>query len=309
MEIFNNPYNITPTYDTVSPLVMKLAKIYSRVPETKCCGSGVCCKTGCPHMYYSEFLNLWLDVEEMDSQYRAEVIFRSLKNYLDESVVKPCPLYCEGADGRIKGCLCYERRPYNCRFYGVIPDEEYEKRVDGFEKTFGRKAMKKNPLRTQCQDVEITDGCLVNPGYIDDIADEIETLDIELGIRQTLVKSKQSSRTLHDFVMLTYFGERKMVDLTEIRVNSSEETKKGFLEEMKKQLGIPDLEYEYRFDITRGQSHYDERDNLFLVKCYVCGEENPDDKKHTGVCDHCGFDANVSPEVPKIHGRTSQGYC
>ena len=308
MGIFNNPYNIAPTYDTVSPVILQLAKIYSRIPETTCCGSGICCKTGCPHMYYSEFLNLWLAVEEMGGNYRAEIIFRALKNYMDESVVKPCPVYSEGNDNRLRGCLCYEKRPYNCRFYGIIPSSEYEKRVNGFEKTFGRKAMKKNPLRTQCSDVEIKDGILVSEGYIDDIADDIEAIDVELGIRQMLVKSKQTSRTLHDFIMLTYFGESKMVDLTEIRVNSSDNAKKDFLEEMKKQLGIQDLEYEYKFDIRRGQSSYSERDELSLIKCYVCGKRNQKEKVQTGVCGHCGFDANQSMEVPKIHGRSSQGY-
>ena len=51
-----------------------------------------------------------------------------------------------------------------------------------------------------------------------------------------IVKTKNSYRTFHDFVMLLYFGEHKMADFTAIRMKCTNEQKEAFIKEFEKLL-------------------------------------------------------------------------
>lgn len=237
------PINLTKiaAYKDVNYIFIKLSSIYGRIPDTACQNKGECCLAGCPYMYVSEFLRIWSEIEKSKS-IKMEIILKCVEMYLSNDLLKPCPLYINTDNKtngkRKKGCMYYKQRPYNCRYYGVIPQSEYAERIEGFKKVFGEEVLEKHPLKIQCQCVKAAGKNKVKEGDIDAVTAKICRLDREMGVPTESIITKENTRTFHDFVMLLIFGESKMVDLTQFRLKASDEAKKGLVNEIRKQLEV-----------------------------------------------------------------------
>ena len=108
-------------------------KIYSRIPESKCLGCPMtngeevvaeCCKKASPPLYYSEFINVYKNIEKnWSKEKRKELLYKCFEAILNTETEKPCVLL----DGN--KCSIYKWRWTNCRTYGMIPDEEWVERA------------------------------------------------------------------------------------------------------------------------------------------------------------------------------------
>ena len=126
-----NPYNIDLTQSNLQGPLIALDILYDGMPQTSGCekcaeinGDDIhwCCKTMSPSMYYAEFLKVFKQVGEQWSETeKRDLMFRAVRNYLDNGLNKGCVFY-------DKGCTVYSVRPFVCRMYGVISQENWDKR-------------------------------------------------------------------------------------------------------------------------------------------------------------------------------------
>ena len=145
--------------DNFSPL----KELHNSIPKTTCKQLNVCCKSGCPPMYFVEFIYI-LDFikKNIRKDVLTNIVCQCIDNFFSDDVIKPCPLF-------NKGCLVYDDRPINCRLYGQIPEEEYKERQSRESSEFVMSAaeimQKMNlskiedvPLFHQCPHVKPVDG-------------------------------------------------------------------------------------------------------------------------------------------------------
>ena len=125
-----------------------LNRIYSKEDlSTTCLRQCTCCRVACPQMKYCEASSIidhiWSTWSKEDKK---AVLVTAVKYFFSDSLIKPCPLI----DG--KSCKVYDRRPLNCRLYGMWPADSWEERVAMFSKSTGL-PREKLPLNTQCPNV------------------------------------------------------------------------------------------------------------------------------------------------------------
>ena len=167
-----------------------LGKIYNAVNlKTECKHNVCCCNISCPQMSYSEFSSLINEVWNKFSQKEKlgllltslEYFFKNdFKKWGMETLLKPCLLL----DKDTKMCRVYETRPLNCRLYGLWPKEEYEKRVDRFEKVYAPLGLKRSdlPLNTQCPFVKrVDDSTPITTEVIAEMFAKLDRIDEEVG--------------------------------------------------------------------------------------------------------------------------------
>ena len=115
-------------------------------------------------------------------------------------------------------CRVYETRPLNCRLYGLWPKEEYEKRVDRFEKVYAPLGLKRSdlPLNTQCPFVKrVDDSTPITTEVIAEMFAKLDRIDEEVGQFSKLqISQKENYRTFHDWLLLKVLGEDWLVKLT-----------------------------------------------------------------------------------------------
>jgi len=192
-----------------------IEKVYDVIPDTTCQRNNTCCNSGCPPMYFSEFLHILGYIKDVVKKEELEdIAVKCMRNYFSDNIIKECPLFVN------EKCMIYQARPANCRLYGQIPEAIYEQRQSrpSDEFTMSAEEMREGldlenvediPLYYQCPNVtpiagtgeEITEESYDN---IFRILDEIEGdfLDeIELKINLT------SYKTFHDHYLWFTLGE------------------------------------------------------------------------------------------------------
>lgn len=126
-----------------------LERIYSKENlATTCLRQCTCCRVACPQMKFCEASSI---IDHIWSTWPREekkrVLVTAVKYYFSDSLIKPCPMLV-GSE-----CKVYDRRPLNCRLYGLWPAEDWDKRVSGFSESTGL-PREKLPLNTQCPNVK-----------------------------------------------------------------------------------------------------------------------------------------------------------
>jgi len=131
-----NPYGIDLTETNLGGPIASLTVLYDGMPETSGCESceknnpgekDWCCLTQNPSMYYVEFLNVFKEVgDHWSNEDKSEVLLRAVRNYLKNDLNKGCIFYKEG-------CTIYEKRPFSCRMYGVVPKKSWDKRWEALK--------------------------------------------------------------------------------------------------------------------------------------------------------------------------------
>jgi Fe-S-cluster containining protein len=204
----------------------KLGQIYSiENLETVCCRQCTCCRVACPQMKYSEAVNIidtiWSTWSKADKK---NLLVKCVEYYFSDSLIKPC-LLLAGDD-----CRIYKNRPLNCRLFGLWPSEMWNRRVEMFSKST-ELPVEKLPLNTQCPNVK-------RKGDLPQLTEEqimrvfktLDSLDMTMGIKRTQVDVSWNYRTLHDWILLKFWGEDTLVKWTNIILATSWEEREAILD-------------------------------------------------------------------------------
>jgi len=172
-----------------------------------------CCRTMNPSMYYSEFLLVWEHVQDNWSPERkSKLIVRAIKNYLSSENIKGCIFFAEDK------CNCYQRRPFMCRMYGLIPKESWDKRVGQLEERMKEGTTKW--WRPQCELVkaekEISQEDEMTWFY------QVRESEIRIGMPHQFIKAHDHPagcyRTFHDHLLLELLPSEGLNRLTELKL-------------------------------------------------------------------------------------------
>ncbi len=233
-----NPYGVnTSDSNLVGPLV-SLRILHEEMPKTTGCdrckevnGDNVdwCCKTTNPSMYYVEFLNSWQAVQdEWSKDDKLDLVVRAIRNYLSESLEKGCIFY-HG------GCTTYDKRPFACRMYGVIPKQTWDERRVIFKGRYGEDF----EPRAQCD--MVTADKEISREMEDNWFLFIRRAEERIGVPEAVINGHDephgSYRTFHDHMLVELFPPEFLNYLTKLRLSSpSEEDIDKFIIEVRKQM-------------------------------------------------------------------------
>jgi Fe-S-cluster containining protein len=103
----------------------QLNNVYAKLPSTTCKRCGTCCSDP-PPATIVEFLNVYRYVRDNLPERHQELVRKAAEFFFLDlvKVEMRCPFLNE-EDNR---CLVYEVRPFSCRAYGQLTEEEFNKR-------------------------------------------------------------------------------------------------------------------------------------------------------------------------------------
>lgn len=224
----------------VQSALSKLGNLYKTMPDTKGCMEhinlskedggcgGWCCKHQNPSVLYVEFLNTWKSILKLELPYFVAFFELALRNYLSDKPTKGCMFW----DDETKLCRQHATRPYNCRIYGVTPEEDFKPR---FEKL---KVIYKDSLgaviKDQCDLVSTVDGKIVTKDDIDKWWNELREIEKSIGIKESEITDQIGGtyRTYHDHMLLKICNDDMMNKLQILRLHGNK---------MEKELAIKDI--------------------------------------------------------------------
>ena len=222
-----NPYNIDTTHYNINKPIISLNLLYKYMPETTGCekckevngeNSEWCCALVSPSMYYVEFLNVWIEVQKWSKENRLSLILRAIKNYLSSNDSKGCIFFKDK-------CLCYPKRPLQCFLYGIMPEEIWNSRVEYVKKIFDCEKMSDafKKKMVQCPLVSCTNGHKsITSMEEQKWFDHTRQCEKELGVPITFINehdgAKGCYRTFHDHIMLEFFDDVALNNLTRIKM-------------------------------------------------------------------------------------------
>ncbi len=186
------------------------------------CGAW-CCETQNPQLLHCEFVNAWRWVNEnWDQRSVIQLIASAIRNFLMNTHSKGCIFW----DKKTKLCTQHETRPFNCRIYGITPDEEFRPRYEKLKVVYPE-------AREQCNLIKTKDGRVVTKGQTD--AWWKMLVDIEanvMGIARSRINDKAGGtyRTFHDHIMLALYDRDKLSVLSKMRVSDTPEQKERFVQ-------------------------------------------------------------------------------
>jgi len=220
-----NTMQLVPSRKTTT-LAAELEAVYAAENlSTVCCRQCTCCRVACPQMKFSEANNIIDTIwNKWDKADKKDLLVTSVKYYFSDSLIKPCPLLSGNT------CRAYDIRPLNCRLYGLWPEDMWESRVEMFVKSTGLDR-DKIPLNRQCPNVRRADG--LPPMTRDQIEKRfraLDAMDAVLGISEAKIKSAWNYRTIHDWVLLKFWGEDVLVKWTNVILSSNKENRQDILE-------------------------------------------------------------------------------
>lgn len=200
-----------------------------------------CCKVAMPQIHYSEFLNIATYVwAEFSSQEKIELICKSIEyffkvqfhKYGKDIFYKPCVFL----DKDTNLCKIYDKRPLNCRLYGLWPEDMYNARVEGFAKNFEKFGIKKEdiPLHKQCDKVtRVNNDKPLDKDVIESLEQKLNELDkVVGGYSKTQIKTAHNYRTFHDWILLKIYGEKFIYGLSDFLKLSDKEQTDDLLEKI-----------------------------------------------------------------------------
>jgi len=234
-------------------LAEQLERVYTNTVnlDTTCDGRCECCKTAMPQMNFCEATQLLKEVWDSENREgKLRIICTSIEYFFKhefdkfgmDTMIKPCMLLAE--DGR---CKYYKSRPLSCRMYGLWPEDDYNARVDKFEKAYeGLLTRDELPLNKQCPFVKRVDESVeLTTEVIEGLFSQLDDLDMAIGnFSEVQVKEKENYRTFHDWVLVTFFGEDWLSMLTsfimaadkDVLVDQIEQLKKAAIERFAKDM-------------------------------------------------------------------------
>jgi hypothetical protein len=213
--------------EKVSDIRTKLDKIWNHVDlSTTCCRQCGCCRVACPQMKYSEAVNILTKIwSEWTKEEKKELLITCIRYFFSRSLVKPCPL--------LKGneCRVYEEgRPLNCRLYGLWPQDVWERRVQALANKLDL-PKEQIPLNQQCVFVKRKNGEPLTEEVIEGLfasLDELDKFVLSEGDSskyeewQGRIEKNWNHRAIHDWVLLHFWGEEALMQMTSIAMAADE---------------------------------------------------------------------------------------
>lgn len=202
----------------------KLHNIYNSIPNTKGCldniskGGGCnawCCKIQTPQLLYSEFLLIWNFISKnWNDEEICDLFEECMMNAINEIPSKGCVFF----DKEENLCRVHKHRPYNCRIYGITPDEEFNPRYERLKEEY--KTILGATIKPQCKLVSTTDDSKVTVKNTDDWWNDIAGVERMIGIPMKLVTDEFGGtyRTPHDHVLLYNMPENVLNGLAAIKM-------------------------------------------------------------------------------------------
>jgi Fe-S-cluster containining protein len=214
-------------------LPQMLDRVYSKIPDTKGCMENLdtcgawCCREQTPHALKSEFGSLWESVTSKGPEYVIATVVRAVGNYLSSSLNKGCVFW----DQNTKMCQEHERRPFACRTYGIMPEEEWKPRYEKLK-------VLNNDLRPQCGLVSTESGEEFSKEESDRLWQELLKYEPIVGVQHDGVREGPDGnyKSLHDHIVVEFFPKEVMRQLSHARISSSDEAKKSLLQTIESML-------------------------------------------------------------------------
>lgn len=227
----------------------KLDGIYKHMPETKGCieninkeegCKGWCCSEQSPQLLYSEFLNIYDFIsKKMSNKQFLNIIEKAMNNSIMGNTNKGCIFFNE----ETKMCDIHQKRSFNCRIYGITPDEMFNSRYEKIQKQY--EEIEGAFFYKQCNKVFTINGEEITSYDINKWWESLVQIENILGIPENKINDNiqgGSYRTPHDHLLLYLMPDNVIYALSGIRLyNHIEERKKAVEELMNK---IRELYYE-----------------------------------------------------------------
>lgn len=217
-----NPYGVDTRDNNIRAPLVSLKVLYDVLPKTTGCeqcpsvngdNRDWCCKRLNPSMYYAEFLYAWKEAQTWGKQRRLQLIIRAIRNYINNSLTKGCIFYTDT-------CNIYNKRPLTCRTYGVIPQDEWNDRIEMSKKRFGDNYSPPS----QCNLVKTQDGSLVTKEMDNKWFAHTAKCEKRIGVSSTVIKNHDgdigSYRTFHDHLLVELFENDFLNMLTAVKLNN-----------------------------------------------------------------------------------------
>jgi len=249
------------------PLEEILDRVYTKEDlSTVCLRQCTCCRVACPQMKYGEASSLIDHIwATWSSEDKKALLVTCVHYFFSDSLLKPCPIL----NG--KECREYDRRSLNCRLYGMWPKDSWEDRVAMFSKSTGLPRAKL-PLNVQCENVRrkpqkctnCKDGTVpygpsngsqysrvkckscngtgkIQPPpltieQISALFESLDKVDVFLGISELKVSTSWNYRTLHDWVLMKFWGEEILIKWTNLLLTTTVEQRQGIIEAFEAQV-------------------------------------------------------------------------
>lgn len=218
-------YNVKYDSKKIKESRKYLKWIYDQMPGTKGCLENIakdpkdggceawCCSSQFPSAWYVEFLYSWnYVIKNWNNDKIISLIERSLRNYLFASKTRGCVFW----DKTTKQCSQHESRGYNCRVYGVEPEEEFNDRLVRLKVIYPN-------LKSQCNLVSTEDGKIVTKEDTKKWWNRLQSIENSIGVTAKYMHDGPdgSYRAYHDHILLHLFDDELMSKLTEIRTTGN----------------------------------------------------------------------------------------
>jgi Fe-S-cluster containining protein len=162
-------------------------------------------------------LNSWHHIsKEWSDESFLSLVERCLRKYLFPNNDKGCVFI----DKQNNICLQHETRPFNCRIYGITPEEEFTPRYERLKVIYP-------DARNQCNLVSTVNGKKVTTHDTEKWWNEINAVEMSIGIKKETINDSPggSYRTYHDHILIHLLGDSGMEYLGNLRSNGSNNEK------------------------------------------------------------------------------------
>ena len=234
-------YDAPISNDTQKRLRHNLKALYESIPETEGCLENIAKEDGCgskcceyqnPSVFYIEFLNTWNTVKTTWSKKQIiSLIVKSIRNYLNTNLSKGCVFW----EKETKKCLQHKTRPYNCRTYCQVPDEEFKPRYERLKVLYD--SSPGSVLLDQCK-LAKTVGIPPTAEEMTNWFAELQLLERDIGVAPADIHDGDggSYRTYHDHILLKIGSQAFLNKLIQIRSLGESKEKDRFVDLLEEQL-------------------------------------------------------------------------
>lgn len=239
-------YKVTVRDEVLKRARKDLKIIYEDIPQTEGCSANLanckawCCEHQNPSLFYSEFLNTYWNINHSWSKEKLGKLFISaVRTYLDNNPTKGCVFW----DKESKLCMQHQTRPFNCRTYGQVPDEDFKPRYERLKVLYADKS--NAVVRDQCNLVKSV-GSRPTSQQMNDWFEQIKMVEKDvLGENRLQLKGHKSIihdgdggsyRTFHDHLLLQMAPISMLDELTRLRTEATEADREAFVKNLESDL-------------------------------------------------------------------------
>ena len=232
----------------------RLEKLYSGIPDTQGCMEhinkpkeeggcgGWCCQFQNPAVVQVEWLHTWKYVlKNFTFEQIMHLIERAIRTYLSSRPTKGCIFF----DKESKLCTIHEVRPFNCRIYGITPEEEIKPRIERLKILY--KGRVDAVVRDQCNLVSTVDGKKVTTEMTSSWWSKLIEIEKSIGIKGKDINDSGSGTymTYHDHLLIHIMPDFVMKQLGILRLHGENHEKetaiKGIIDGFRKKLASQGL--------------------------------------------------------------------